>query len=246
MGLAALALLLAAVMVGLGNWQLHRYQQKAAINTRIDAGGSGPAVPITRVLPALGGTGGHVGPPPSAAVEWTRVTVTGRYDSSHEILARGRTVDGSVGFEVLTPLLLNDGGAVLVDRGWLAPPPGGALIKPVVPAAPSGEVTVIGPLRKPESGADRPVDHTVRRISPASLNLPYPVYGGYVMLDEQTPAADNRFTPVPAGHVNAWQSGGYAVQWWAFAALTIVGYGYLARREARGVPTGDRTEAVPV
>jgi cytochrome oxidase assembly protein ShyY1 len=36
------------------------------------------------------------------------------------------------------------------------------------------------------------------------------------------------------------------VQWWAFALLTIVGYGYLARREARGVPTGDRAVTVPV
>ena len=48
LGLAALALLLATVMVGLGNWQLQRYHARAAINARIDAGGSGPAVPIAR------------------------------------------------------------------------------------------------------------------------------------------------------------------------------------------------------
>jgi cytochrome oxidase assembly protein ShyY1 len=51
---------------------------------------------------------------------------------------------------------------------------------------------------------------------------------------------------VPAGHENAWQNAGYVVQWWAFAALTVFGYGYLARREARGVPTGDRDDKVPV
>jgi cytochrome oxidase assembly protein ShyY1 len=246
LGLAALALFLATVMVGLGNWQLHRYHARADVNARIDAGGNGPAVPIAHVLPAPTGTGRHVGPPPPAAVEWTRVQVTGRYDASHETLARGRTVQGAVGFEVLTPLVLDDGSTVLVDRGWLAPPPGGALVKPDVPAAPAGQVTVVGPLRRPESGADKPVDHSVRRIAPASLSLPYPVYGGYVILDEQTPAADSRFTPVPADHENAWQNAGYVVQWWAFAALTIFGYGYLARREARGVPTGDRDDKVPV
>jgi cytochrome oxidase assembly protein ShyY1 len=246
LGLAALALFLAAVMVGLGDWQLHRYQARAAINARIDAGGSGAAEPITRVLPAAGGPGHRVGPPPSAAAEWTRVQVTGRYDASHEILARGRTVNGSVGFEVLTPLVQSDGTAVLVDRGWLAPPPGGALTKPAVPAAPVGEVTVVGRLRRPESGADKPVDGTVRRISPATLTWPYPLYGGYVTLDEQTPKADSRFTSVPAGHENAWQNAGYVVQWWAFAAMTIFGYGYLARREARGVPTADRDDRVPV
>jgi cytochrome oxidase assembly protein ShyY1 len=242
LGLAVLALFLAVVMAGLGNWQLHRYHERSAINARIDAGGSGPTVPIAQVLPPPGGTAARVGPSVPKTVEWTRVEVTGRYDSRHEILARGRTVNGSVGFEVLTPLVLSDGSTVLVDRGWLPSPPGGAVARPDVPAPPAGEVTVVGPLRRPESGADKPVDGSVRRVSPARLGLPYPVYGGYVMLDEQTPAADSRFTPVPADHENAWQNAGYVVQWWAFAALTIVGYGYLARREAHGVPTGERDD----
>jgi cytochrome oxidase assembly protein ShyY1 len=245
LGLAALSIVLAVVMVGLGDWQLHRYHERAAINARIDAGNSGPSRPITSVLPAPGGAGGRVGPAPSAAAEWTRVQLTGRYDHSHEFLARGRTVDGSVGFEVLTPLLLTDGTAVLVDRGWLPPPPGGALVQPEVPAAPTGGVSVVGPLRKPESGADKPVQHSVRRISPATLNLPYPVYGGYVMLDEQTPKADSRLTPVPSDHENAWQNAGYVVQWWAFAALTLFGYGYLARREAHPPVEADRDARVP-
>nr|WP_240948250.1 SURF1 family protein [Planosporangium mesophilum] len=238
-------MVLATVMVGLGNWQLHRYHERAAINARIDAGSSGPAVPITNVL-SPPGAAGRAGPAPSAATEWTRVQLTGRYDVSKQTLVRGRTVEGAVGFEVLTPLVLPDGSAVIVDRGWLAPPPGGALAKPEVPAPPAGEVTVVGPIRRPESGADRPVDGTVRRISPATLRLPYPSYGGYVMLDEQTPKADPRFTPVPASHENAWQNAGYVVQWWAFAALTIFGYGYLARREARGTAPAEREVTVPV
>jgi cytochrome oxidase assembly protein ShyY1 len=246
LGLAALALLLAAVMVGLGDWQLHRYQERSAINARIDAGGSGPAVSIEQVLPAPGGAAGRVGSAPSAATEWTRVKVTGRYDQSHEFLARNRTVEGAVGFEVLTPLVLADGSALLVDRGWLAPPPGGALATPEVPAAPGGEVTVIGPIRRPESGADKPVRNTVRRVSPETLRLPYRVYGGYVMLDEQTPAADKALTAVPADHENAWQNAGYVVQWWAFAALTLFGYGYLAHRETRGTDEeADRAAKVP-
>ncbi|WP_338090674.1 SURF1 family protein [Planosporangium thailandense] len=246
LGLAALSLLLAAVMVGLGDWQLHRYHERSAINARIDAGSSGPAVPITRVLPAPGGAHGQVGPPPSNTREWTRIQVTGHYDPAHEHLARGRSVNGQVGFEVLTPLMLDDGSAVLVDRGWLPPPTtGGALDKPQVPAAPTGQVTVVGPLHRPESGADRPVDGMVRRVSPATLSLPYPVYGGYVTLDHQTPPADARFTAIPSEHENAWQNAGYVVNWWAFAILTLFGYGYLARREAHGDATGERPVEVP-
>jgi cytochrome oxidase assembly protein ShyY1 len=232
LGFAVLAVVLATVMVGLGDWQLHRYHERAAINARIDAGGSGPAVAITDVLAAPGAVGRRVGDPPSAAAEWTRVRVSGRYDQRHEIRARGRTVAGQVGFEVLTPLLLADGAAVLVDRGWLPHPPGGALVNPAVPATPGGAVTVVGPIRRPESGADRPAQHSVRRISPATLDLPYPVYGGYLLLDEQTPKADTRLYPIPSDHENAWQNAGYVVQWWAFAAMMLIGYGILARREA--------------
>jgi cytochrome oxidase assembly protein ShyY1 len=246
LGFLALALLLAAIMVGLGDWQLHRYHERAAINARIDAGNSGPTVPIEQVLTAPGGAAGHIGPPPSAAAEWTRVRLTGRYDQSHETLARGRTVDGEIGFEVLTPLLLADGSAVLVDRGWLPSPPGGALATPDVPTAPTGQVSVVGPVRRPESAADKPVHNTVRRIDPARLSLPYPAYGGYVMLDEQTPKADSRLTPVPSEHENAWQNAGYVVQWWAFAALTLFGYVYMARREAHADETADRDTKVPV
>ncbi len=35
------------------------------------------------------------------------------------------------------------------------------------------------------------------------------------------------------GHTNNWQNLGYVVQWWIFAAMTLVGYGWIARREAR-------------
>jgi cytochrome oxidase assembly protein ShyY1 len=114
-----------------------------------------------------------------------------------------------------------------------------------VPAPPTGEVTVTGPIRQPESSADKPVRNTVRRISPGTLNLPYPVYGGYVMLNEQAPAADSRLVAVPASHENAWQNAGYVVQWWAFAAMTLYGYVYLARREARGAVPEDRAVKVP-
>jgi cytochrome oxidase assembly protein ShyY1 len=245
LGYAVLALLLAVIMAGLGRWQLHRYHQRAAINARIDAGAGGPAVPITEALPAPPGTGRRVGPAPSADAEWTRVRAVGRYDRDHEFLARNRTVNGEVGFEVLTPLLLADGAAVLVDRGWLAHPPGGALVEPEVPVPPTGEVTVIGPIRRPESGADRPDRRSVRRISPATLPLPYRVYGGYLLLDRQVPAADRRLTAIPPDHENAWQNAGYVVQWWAFAVMVLVGYVYLARREAHP-PLADSRPGTPV
>jgi cytochrome oxidase assembly protein ShyY1 len=241
LGLSALMLALAAIMVGLGLWQLSRYHERSAINERIDASASGPAESLESVLP----TGGQ---PPPASVAWTRVTATGRYDAGNQILVRARTVDDRVGFEIVTPLVLADGSAVLIDRGWVPPAAdAGAVAMPDVPPAPDGQVTVTGRLHLTESRPS-PVDRRevvsgeagggwleTRRISVPRIAgaVPYRLQGAYVLLDTQQPAADERLVPVPVEHENAWMNAGYVVQWWMFAALTLAGLVWLARREAR-------------
>jgi cytochrome oxidase assembly protein ShyY1 len=223
---------LAAVMVGLGLWQLSRYHQRSAVNARIDSAGRATPVPMDTLL--------GPGQPAPASAAWVRVTVSGRYDRAHEILARDRSVDGNVGFEVLTPLVLGDGSAVLVDRGWL-PPSANSLFSPVhVPVAPAGLVSVTGRLHMPESRADGPVkvagSTQVRRISPVKLagTFPYRLYDGYVLLDSTAPGSDKAFGAIPVDHQNALMNAGYVVQWWAFALLTLGGFVWAARREARG------------
>ncbi|GGN68201.1 SURF1-like protein [Actinoplanes lobatus] len=242
---AALTVVASVVMVMLGNWQLHRYQERTAINDRIDAADAVDAVALTSVLtaPTAAGTPGAA---PGKALAWTKVTLTGRYDPANEIQARGRTVGSKVGFEILTPLLLADGTAVLVDRGWVPAPPGGALAAPEVPPAPTGQVTVVGQIHLSES-RPAPVDRRdgrldTRRISLPRLatELPFPVYGAYVLLTEQTPAADPAFVPIPIPHEDSWQNGGYAVQWWVFAGMVFVLYGWQARREALEPVSGAR------
>ncbi|MGK5742373.1 SURF1 family cytochrome oxidase biogenesis protein [Micromonospora sp. URMC 103] len=251
LGFLALALVAATVMVFLGNWQLDRYRGRTAINERIDAGERMTPVPLRDALAAPSGGAGTTGPAPAEEKVWTRVTVTGRYDPTNTVLVRGRTVDSRVGFEVVTPLVLTDGSAVLVDRGWIPPAPGGATAQPQVPPTPTGDVTVVGRVHETESrpGAVDRRDGRLetRRIAVGRLarELPYPVYGAYVLLDEQTPAADPTFRAVPVGHTNNWQNFGYIVQWWLFAAMTLFAYGWAARREARraaglDTPPGDR------
>jgi cytochrome oxidase assembly protein ShyY1 len=231
---AALMVVLAAIMVALGFWQLHRYHLRSAANARIDAAVAAAPVPLEQVL-----TGQRA---PSSAAAWTRVRVTGVYDPAHEIVARERTVNSQVGFEILDPLRLPDGTAVLVDRGWLAASvTRGAIAMPAVPAVPTGEVTVTGLVHLPESRADAPTRTgdrlTVRRISPARIapGLPYPLHGGYLTLDSQVPAADPAFAGIPVDHQDSGMNAGYVVQWWAFALITLVGFGWVARREAHPV-----------
>ena len=174
-----------------------------------------------------------------ADVNWARVTVTGRYDPAHEIIVRARTANDRVGFEIVTPLVLADGTAVLVDRGWIPPTGSGAATPPQVPPAPTGEVTVVGRVHAPESRGTAPEPFggvsSVRRITPEKVapGLPYPVYGAYVTLEEQAPPADPAFVAIAPTYENAWMNAGYVVQWWAFATLALVGYVVLAVKQAR-------------
>jgi cytochrome oxidase assembly protein ShyY1 len=244
-----LAMSVAAVtMVGLGLWQLDRYHQRSAINARID--GAGEPVPLAAALaaPPVGG----VGAPPAPESEWDRVVVTGRYDQRHEILARARTVNGRVGFEIITPLVLDDGTAILVDRGWLPPAGDGATAPPRVPPAPGGVVTVVGRVHPPESRAGPAAPFAgglaVRRVAPLALApaVPHPLYGAYLTLETQSPPADAAFVPIAPNHENAAMNASYVVQWWLLAGLTLFGFGYLARREARSPQLPAVPAAAPV
>jgi cytochrome oxidase assembly protein ShyY1 len=243
LGILAGTLVVAAVMVLLGGWQLSRYHTRSEINARIDA--TGDPVPVERLVTPPG-AGRDVGAQVPETARWSWVTATGRYDADHQVLVRGRTVNGRVGYEVLTPLVLEDGAALMVDRGWLAPSPEGMTSTPPVPAPPSGQVTVAGRLHPGESG-EAPVENRdgvlqTRRINLDALaaHLPYRLYGGVVILAEP---GDDGLVPVPVRRENAWLNAAYAVQWWIFAGLVLVGAGWLARREAHGVHGGggDRT-----
>jgi len=240
LGFLALALVAATVMVLLGNWQHGRYELRKEVNHRIDVTGTATPVPLDSVV-APGGTTGTPGPGPRSTTEWTRVTVTGRYDPANVVLVRGRTVDNKVGFEIVTPLRLSDGSAVLVDLGWVpGPSGGGAYAQPTVPPIPTGQVTVTGAVKLSESrgtAVDRAEGKLeTRRISvpPIAAELPYPVRGAFVQLDGQVPAVDAGFSAVPPNYENDWLNLGYTVQWWLFGVMTLFAFGWAARREARG------------
>ena len=247
-GLGLLMTLAAATMVGLGFWQLDRYYFRTAINNRIDAATAAAPVPLGSVLSAPSGPApGTVGPDAPAEAAWTRVTVSGHYDQVHEILARARTVNENVGFEIVTPLVLDNGTAILVDRGWI-PPAADGVSAPDVPPAPTGTVAVFGRIHAAESRPDAPEQFagrvSIRRITPASVAglLPYPIYGAYVTMDTQTPTKDARFVAVSPDYENSGMNAGYVAQWWSFAVLTLVGFGYLVVKEARYRQTADGPE----
>lgn len=234
---AALVGLLATGMIRLSGWQWHKHVRRDAEINRIDLNRRDGVVPVAGVV---GGTA-TVGD----AQEWRSVSATGTYDPAHQVVVRLRSVSGTSGFEVLTPLRGADGTNVLVDRGLLALGDSSARVSDV-PAAPTGSVTVTGYLRAPEAGGTAPVDGQVRRadvgaIAPA---IPYPVLDGYLQASGSQPVDSTSFLVLPPPSDDPGPYFSYSVQWVIFAAMAVGGLLFLAVDEVRGGRVRERIRAI--
>jgi cytochrome oxidase assembly protein ShyY1 len=235
--LTLLGLVLIPVMIELGIWQLHRHEQRAAQNDLIVHSLDAPAVPVDRL------TG--VGREPAQDDQFRTVRASGTWDAGHEVVVRQRTAsDGqSIGYFVLTPLVRDDGTALLVNRGWI--PAGDDLTKfPHVPPPPAGRVTVTGRLMIDEtteaSGIRKKAGLPPRQVMlinshDRAKDLDEPVLGGYVQLTGSSPApkGDHPQRVEEPDHSSLGRHIAYTVQWWLFAAGVPVAWWLLVRREVR-------------
>ena len=235
--LTLLALVLIPVMIKLGFWQLHRHEARVARNDEVGASLSAPTVPVTE----LTGTGRE----PSDDDKFRTVEATGEYDTKHEIVVRHRTAaDGdTIGYFVVTPLVMKDGEALLVNRGWIKADRDLTAF-PKVPPAPRGKVKVVGRMMPDETTEASGIkdtkglpDRQVMLINSKDQaeKLGRPVLGGFVQLKETSPkpAASGKqpeILPEP-DHSGIGPHMAYAVQWWLFAAAVPVGWVILVRRE---------------
>lgn len=104
----ALAALAAVLLTArLGAWQLGRAAEKNALQAAID---SQARLPVLGALPVPADA--------LAALRHRRVELVGRWSAAHTVYLDNRQMFGRPGFYVVTPLLLPDGRALLVQRGW--------------------------------------------------------------------------------------------------------------------------------
>jgi len=222
----------------LGGWQFDRLEDRKARNAIIERNETAPPADVPDVMP----TGGEV----AAEDEWRVVSATGEYDVSDTVIVRYRTRDGASGVDVVVPLVLADGTAVLVDRGWLATDTRDAGADDV-PAPPDGEVTITGWVRRDGTGdSTSVVDGSTRAISSDEIGaaLDREVHDGFLDLRSEDPGP---VTPLAGAELPDLDNGPhffYGLQWWFFGVLAMFGFGYLAWDERRG-PTARRRGAQP-
>ena len=223
---SVVAAVVAIACVRLGLWQLDRLEQRRAVNSHIIARLSAPAVPPSAL------------PTDPGAARFRRVTASGHYDFEREIVLGARTRQGSPGVHLVTPLLLDSGEAVLVNRGWVYSPdarrvdlsawrePGRVMVSGYIDtfATPDGR------------GRSGPDGRVWWRLDGEALSrwLPYPVRPYYIVAVGDS-AAIPPGTPVRVG-VPSLDDGphrGYAFQWFSFAAIALVGVAVLIRQDVR-------------
>jgi cytochrome oxidase assembly protein ShyY1 len=210
----------------LGQWQFHRLDERRADNHLVARNLDLPPAPIDSVL--------EVGRPASHHDEWREVVVHGTWDDEHSIVVKYQTRDGAPGVDVVTPLRTDDGAAVLVDRGWLATDNVGG-VRPDLPPAATGPVTVSGWVRVDGSGGSTKVSELATRAvssRAAAEVLPYPLYGGFLDLHTESPEPAKRLGTIELpDDTSEGPHFFYGLQWWFFGFLAVVGFGYLAYDE---------------
>jgi cytochrome oxidase assembly protein ShyY1 len=144
---------------------------------------------------------------------------------------------------VLTPLRRDDGSIVVVNRGWI--PNSGALeAVPASYAPAAGEVEVAGLVEATqERGRSGPTDPAEGRLTNLARvdierfarQLDGPVVPAWIQLQQERPAPAGGDVPVPVDppELDEGPHFSYAVQWFIFSTIAIVGYPLILRRNAR-------------
>ena len=96
------------VLIGLGSWQLQRLQWKNDLISSFETRSAADAIAIPAADDELDD------------LEFRSLALNGVFQHDMETFLTGRTYEGNAGFHVVTPLLLDDGRIILVNRGWVS------------------------------------------------------------------------------------------------------------------------------
>ena len=221
--LHVLTIVLVATMLSLANWQWTRHNDRQQFNNEVRARATEPVQPLERVLAA------H--PEPDDA-QWFTVTATGTYGKPTFQLVNV-SQNGAAGYDVVTPLTLDDGRVIVINRGFLP------LAEPL-PSDLAGEnVTVIGRVRVSDTKQFGEIDNSAQadliEIQRIDLQILDDVIEGDVVevsLDalETTPSDDPRLAPVAEPTLSSGPHLSYTVQWILFSICAIAAWALLVRR----------------
>jgi surfeit locus 1 family protein len=223
---ALIVVVVAAIFARLGIWQLDRRAQRrdrnAALSTRLMQ----PVVPFAELRDTIG---------------YRRAAVVGQPDYENEIILTGRSRQGSPGVYLMTPVRRTSSDtAVMVIRGWVYAPDAATIDQQPWREGRASFSGYVSALPQQSASSSALPGRKLRVLTDSGVRalLPYPVSRLYLVSqdtgNERTPAR----LPPPALDDGPHLS--YAIQWFFFAALTLIGATIAIWHESRrnrGTPT---------
>jgi len=224
-----------ALCVRLGIWQLDRLEQRRAFNLHYTAMQSAAPLDLNAETPQV-----------LTDMEYRSARAIGTYDFANQVALRNQYHGSEYGYHLLTPLLLDDGPAVLVDRGWI-PADGNDSPEGWSRYDEAGQVQVRGMMRL---GPDKPdvggiPDPTLTpgqarlefwnfaNLERISQQLPYPVLTIYIQPDVDAADVTAPIPYQPEIELTEGPHFGYALQWFAYASILVLGYPFYVRRQIK-------------
>jgi surfeit locus 1 family protein len=223
------------VLIRLGNWQLDRLEWRRAFNERVTTQMSQPPLDLNQATLPDG----------LYDMEYRQAVVSGVYDHTQEVLLRNHVWDNRPGYRVLTPLQINGSEqAVLVDRGWIPFDEADNLSIYEEP----GLVQVEGMIRRPQTrpdiggvpdptlapGESRLSAFNIVNIERLQEQVDVELLPVYVQQAPDQAHTRLPYRSLPEIEITEGPHFGYALQWFAFAALLGFGYPLFAYRQIEG------------
>lgn len=231
-GLVAAILAALAILLSLGTWQVYRLQWKEALIAGIEARRHAVPAALSAVEAEARAGGG---------IDYRPVAVSGTFDHAHEQYFFA-TDEGKVGYHVYTPLRLEDGRTVFVNRGFVPEELKDPARRPEGQVG--GEVTVVGLAREKLAGKPSwvvPENEPAKNLYfwkdldamaasaavPAARLVPFFIDAGAAANPGGWPKGGVTQLDLPNNHLS------YALTWYGLAAVLVVVSVLAFRRKAR-------------
>jgi len=234
-------LIAVGVMIRLGLWQLDRLAERRASNTHILTMQAATILDVNTVE----------SPQDLEMMEFRAATASGSFVFEYQVALQNQywgIKDGPAeyGYHLLTPLVLNNGQAILVDRGWIP----GSYTDPAswrIFDEP-GSVTVIGILRLSQDKAEMGSLSTGEIVTGAQRDfwvlpdlagigsqLPFDLLSVYLQQAPMESDDDLPYKVLPALEISEGSHLGFALQWFFYASLVFFGYPVYLRKRSNKV-----------
>ena len=216
-----------AVLCGLGTWQIERLHWKAGLIAERTAATSGSPIAVPRSLDA------------ARSLDFHRVQAKGQFLYDHEIPVHAiERQSGAAGYLVMTPLRLEDGAVVLVERGWVPTEkrdaatraagnsPGTVSVDGLLRLAPTEKPGWFLPANDPGRGEWFWIDlPAIAQAAGVPEALPFYLEAGPAPNPGGFPVGGQANTELRNDHLQ------YAITWFALAGALLVIYLLLLRRD---------------